>query len=117
MPDNHTAGCEAESRQMIPAVAERVAELGQLCVHYHVKRLDLFGSAARGAHQPRESDLDFLVEFQPLPLDAYADSYFGLLTALEGLFERHVDLVVGSAIENPYFLQSIEETRIPIYET
>ena len=49
MPDNHTVSCEAESRQMVPAVAERVPELGQLCVHYHVKRLDLFGSAASNA--------------------------------------------------------------------
>ena len=47
----------------------------------------------------------------------YANSYFGLLEDLEKLFGKPVDLVVGSAIENPYFLQSVEETRTLIYET
>ena len=58
-----------------------------------------------------DSDLDFVVEFQPAAFGAYADTYFGLLEALERLFGRQVDLVVGSAIKNPYFLQSVEHTR------
>lgn len=65
---------------------------------------------------PEESDLDFVVEFQPESFSAYADTYFGLLEALGQLFGRSVDLVVGSAIKNPYFLQSVEETRTTIYE-
>ena len=101
---------------MNAAVVERAVELDQLCRRYGVLRLDLFGSAATGRYRPEESDLDFLVEFQPLPADAYADAYFGLLEALEGLFGRPVDLVVGGAIKNPYFRQSVEETRTPVYE-
>ena len=91
---------------MIPAIEERADELRRLCLHYEVRRLDLFGSAATGRDDPEESDLDFLVEFQPAALDAYADAYFGLLEALGRLFGRPVDLVVESAIKNPYFLQS-----------
>ena len=64
----------------------------------------------------RESDLDFVVEFQPAAFEAYADAYFGLLESLERLFGGPVDLVVGSAIRNPYFRQAVEETRTPIYE-
>ena len=60
--------------------------------------------------------MDFVVEFKPAALTAYADTYFGLLEELEQLFERPVDLVVGSAIKNPYFLQSVEETRVNVYE-
>ena len=101
---------------MIPAIEERADELRRLCLHYEVRRLDLFGSAATGRDDPEESDLDFLVEFQPAALDAYADAYFGLLEALGRLFGRPVDLVVGSAIKNPYFLQSVEQTRTPVYE-
>ena len=101
---------------MIPAVAQRAAELEQLCRRYGVLRLDLFGSAATGRYRPEESDLDFVVEFRTLPAAAYADAYFGLLEALEGLFGRPVDLVVGAAIKNPYFRQSVEETRTPVYE-
>ena len=101
---------------MIPVIEQRADELKRLCLQYGVRRLDLFGSAATGPYDPEESDLDFLVEFQPTALDAYADAYFGLLEALGRLFGRPVDLVVESAIKNPYFLQSVERTRTPVYE-
>ncbi len=101
---------------MIPVIEQRADELKRLCLQYGVRRLDLFGSAATGPYDPEESDLDFLVEFQPAALDAYADAYFGLLEALGRLFGRPVDLVVKSAIKNPYFLQSVERTRTPVYE-
>ncbi len=101
---------------MISVVSEQAAELEQLCLRYNVLRLDLFGSAVTSQYRPEESDLDFVVEFQPLPDGAYADTYFGLMEALERLFGKPVDLVVDSAIKNPYFRQSIEETKRPIYE-
>ena len=101
---------------MISVVSEQAGELEQLCLRYSVLRLDLFGSAATSQYQPEKSDLDFVVEFQPLPDGTYADTYFGLLEALERLFGKPVDLVVGSAIKNPYFRQSIEETKRLIYE-
>ena len=101
---------------MISVVSEQAAELERLCLRYSVLRLDLFGSAATSQYRSEESDLDFVVEFQPLPDGAYADTYFGLLEALERLFGKPVDLVVDSAIKNPYFRQSIEETKRPVYE-
>lgn len=101
---------------MISVVGEHAAELKQLCLRYNVLRLDLFGSAATSRYRPEKSDLDFVVEFQPLPDGAYADTYFGLLEAMERLFGKPVDLVVDSAIKNPYFRQSIEETKRPVYE-
>ena len=100
---------------MVPIVENRVAELEQLCVRYNVSRLDLFGSAVTGEHRPGVSDLDFLVEFLPEAFRAYADAYFGLLEALESLFGHPVDLVVDSAIKNPFFRQRVEETRTPLY--
>jgi predicted nucleotidyltransferase len=102
--------------EMIPLIDERREEIERLCVRYGVRRLELFGSAAGGSFDPDRSDLDFLVEFQDLPLDRYADSYFGLLFALEDLFGRHVDLVMTSAIRNPYFLAEIEASRTVLYE-
>ncbi len=102
---------------MIPLVEERADELKHLCLTYGVRRLDLFGSATTGLYDPEESDFDFLVEFQPVALNAYADAYFGLLEGLSKLFGRPVDLVVTSAIKNPYFLQSVEQTRTSVYET
>ena len=101
---------------MIRVIEKHTAELDELCHRYRVRRLELFGSTATFRDQTETSDLDFLVEFQPLPAGAYADTYFGLLDALKRLFGRPVDLVVGSAIQNPYFRQSVEETKTQIYE-
>ena len=98
---------------MIRAIEEWADELKRICLVYRVRRLDLFGSASTGRYDPGRSDLDFLVEFQPSALDAYSDTYFGLLEALVQLFGRPVDLVVESAIRNPYFLQSVEQTSVP----
>jgi uncharacterized protein len=100
---------------MSPEIAQRKAEITQLCRHFHVHQLDLFGSAANGRDRAGESDLDFLVEFESLPVGGYADAYFGLLESLELLFGRPVDLVVNSAIKNPYFRQAIEPTRVLLY--
>ena len=101
---------------MPAAIAQHAEDLAQLCAKYNVARLEVFGSAVSGAYRPTHSDLDFLVEFRPLQPGAYADSYFGLLAALERLFGRPVDLVVAKAIKNPYFLESVNQTRTLVYE-
>ncbi len=86
-----------------------------LCLQYHVRRLDLFGSAAGGGFNPAASDLDFLVEFDTAEGLNRADQYFGFLEALETLFGCAVDLVQRSAIRNPYFAQQIQATRVLLY--
>ena len=100
---------------MTSPVAKRTDELHRLCIRYRVLRLGLFGSAASADNFADASDLDFIVEFQPIPIAEYADAYFGLLESLQLLFGRPIDLVVESAIENPYFRESVEETRTPLY--
>ena len=96
-------------------VAERLEEVEQLCREYRVRRLDLFGSAARGGFDAENSDLDFLVDLGPLTPSEYHRAYFDLLDALRDLFGRPVDLVEDSAIKNPYFRESVEETRELLY--
>lgn len=96
----------------MPEILQRQPEIQELCRRYGVHRLELFGSASTGNYRP-DSDLDFLVEFEPLP--NYADRYFGLLESLEQLFSRHVDLVVTNAIKNPYFQESVEKTKALLY--
>jgi len=38
-----------------------------------------------------------------------------MLASLEQLLGRPVDLVVASAIKNPYFRQSVEQTKALLY--
>jgi len=100
---------------MISLVEEKRAELGRLCAQYHVRRLELFGSAADERFDPERSDLDFLVEFEDLAWNEYAQHYFGLADALADLFARPVDLVMLAAVDNPYFLEEIESSRRLLY--
>jgi hypothetical protein len=106
---------ETEPAGDLPISAAHQSELVKLCQEFHVRRLELFGSALSGVFDSKRSDLDFLVEFGPLPAGAYADAFLGFKEAAEKLFGRPVDLVVRSAIRNPYFLESIERGKALLY--
>jgi predicted nucleotidyltransferase len=80
------------------------------CARFHVRRLALFGSAARSPDsEPR--DYDLLVEFQTMTPVQHAESYFGLL---EELLEAPVDLVEPDAIRNPFFRHAVEGTQVTL---
>jgi hypothetical protein len=96
-------------------IDEKREQIAAICREYHVCRLALFGSALRDDFDPSRSDLDFVVEFEPLPAGTYANTYFGLIEALERLFQRHVDLVEAGSIRNPYFQREIEAQQVPLY--
>jgi uncharacterized protein len=90
-------------------------DLARLCRQFRVRRLELFGSATRDDFDTATSDFDFLVEFEEMPPAEYGDAYFGLLAAPETLLRRPVDLVVLSAVQNPYLRESIEQSRMVLY--
>jgi len=103
---------------MIDEVAKHREALRALCRNNHVRRLELFGSAARGDFDPERSDFDFLVEFasdgeRPASLKAY----FDFKSSLEALLGRPVDLVEYGSLRNPYLKASIDLSREPVFET
>lgn len=100
---------------MEAVIEDHRKEIADLCRRFQVRRLDLFGSASRGAFDPSRSDVDLLVEFNPAQGLKALDQYFGLKEALEALLNRPVDLVVESAVKNPYIRKSIEESRESLY--
>lgn len=100
---------------MTRLVEEKRDDIGRLCRRYAVRRLELFGSATGEDFDSETSDLDFLVEFQPLKPGEYADAYFGLLEGLQQLFGRPVDLVMPRAVKNPYFLEAMNQSRTLLY--
>ena len=101
---------------MISLIEQNRDALTGLCRQFRVERLELFGSAAKGAFQPDTSDLDFLVTFAEAQPGTYADRYLGLLLALQRLFQREVDLVTERSIRNPYFRKAVEATRQLVYD-
>lgn len=100
---------------MIDLIEQHRVELTELCRQHRVKTLEVFGSAASGDFDPEQSDLDFLVEFQPVERGQHSKAYFGLLFGLEDLFQRKIDLVETPAIRNPYFLKTVNQQRTVLY--
>jgi predicted nucleotidyltransferase len=86
------------------------AEIAAICLRHQVKELSLFGSAARGEMRP-DSDIDFLVDFQP-------DARPGLLGVsammreLTALLGRRVDLAVKPALKPLIRHRVLAEARL-----
>ena len=99
---------------MASVLTPHVTEIPELCRRYGVARLELFGSATTDAFDPERSDLDFLVDFDESPANLF-HRYFGLKESLEALYERRIDLVMITALQNPYFIASVNKTRQVVY--
>lgn len=96
-------------------VSDHLEAISLLCQRFHVKRLELFGSRARGDATSSESDFDFLVEFEDRGWNGSSDHYFGLLFGLEDLLRAKVDLVELKAVTNPFFLELASRDRKQLY--
>jgi predicted nucleotidyltransferase len=91
-------------------------DLPDLCRRFHVRRLDLFGSAARGTDfDAARSDLDLLVDYEPAHSPPALADFLALRDALTALFGRQVDLAMEGAIRNPYLRAGIAAARVPLH--
>lgn len=88
--------------------------LSEACRRHHVSRLDAFGSVVRGDFSP-ESDIDLLVEFGPVEASGFDHPYWALGEELEAILGRRIDLVMVSAVTNPYLAHELEATRVSLY--
>lgn len=101
---------------MHESLAKRRDDIAELCRRFGVRRLEAFGSAARGADfDPATSDVDFLVKFEPRSGLSAFRQYFDFAEAIQNLLGRRVDLVSGE-IRNPYVLASVNEDKELIFE-
>jgi len=101
---------------VVAFLREHHDSLARICRRCRVARLELFGSAARGeSFDAGRSDLDFLVEFEPLAPGEMFDAFFDLREALEREFGRKIDLLLARSLQNPYLLESINRNRVTLY--
>lgn len=94
-------------------IAEITKIAASACKEFQVKRLDLFGSFARGAEN-FGSDIDLLVEFENPDLQP-SRRFFGLLHYLEDAFGCEVDLLTVNSLRNPLFRTKVLTERVNIY--
>ena len=70
---------------MLDLIEQHRGQISAVCNRFQVKRLELFGSAARGDFDPTRSDLDFFVEFISYESPTIVEQWFGLQEALQKL--------------------------------
>ena len=91
-----------------------VADVTKLAQQYHIRRLMLFGSAARGELTPT-SDIDLLVEFEAGKVPSLG-TMIDIQDAFSVLFGgRKVDLATPAILNNPYRRRSIEKDMEVLY--
>ncbi len=98
-------------------IAGKKEEIAAICRRHRVKRLEVFGSAARGTDfDPDNSDVDFLVEFNSEKKPVTLERYLGMIDDLSSAMSREVDLVEEKWIRNPYLKEAINEEREVVFE-
>jgi predicted nucleotidyltransferase len=65
--------------------------------------------------KPDRSDIDFLVDFGPMPPFDKPDAYFGLLDELHTILGTEVDLVMVGALKNRYIRDDVNWTKQQLY--
>jgi predicted nucleotidyltransferase len=94
---------------MNPNVELDLEEIAAFCRKWRIRELSIFGSALRADFGP-DSDLDFLVSFEPgAGLDLF--DLIAMKDELESHYGRPVDIVEQEAIRNPWRRREILGTR------
>ncbi len=103
---------------MVSLIKNRLPQIIDTCKTMQLKSLYLIGSASRENDFTPESDIDFLFSMisgdDGLPISNY--DYFDFKFKLEEITSRKVDLVPDANFRNKYFLKSILEDKVKIYE-
>lgn len=100
---------------MVAILDSKLEDITAMCRRYGVMHLYAFGSALRDDFLPGESDVDLLVEFEPMDPFDLVDVYFGMLNELRDLLGTEVDLVMSDAIKNRYIVAEVERTKQVLY--
>ncbi|KAF0235527.1 MAG: hypothetical protein FD181_3462 [Prolixibacteraceae bacterium] len=87
----------------------------ELCEKHEVKELYLFGSVLTEKFN-ESSDVDMLIQFNPIDLTKYFDNYMDLKEQLADILKRPVDLVENQAIKNPIFRKIVDREKKLLYE-
>ncbi|HOE10893.1 MAG TPA: nucleotidyltransferase family protein [bacterium] len=98
---------------MNPQVQIDPDALAEFCRKWRIRELSIFGSALRDDFGP-ESDLDFLVSFEPGAKWSLLD-IVDMKDELEARYGRPVDLIEKEALRNPWRKREILGTRKVIY--
>lgn len=100
-----------------PYIQSYLPELHSLFQKYNIEKAFLFGSSATGNFHPDKSDIDLMVSFsKELSVTEKGQGFLDLYDDLNQLFKRKVDLLTDQPIRNIFLRNSIEKSKILIYD-
>ena len=99
---------------MNPILVQNLDELKMICKKHQVKQLYAFGSVCTDKFN-EESDINFIIAFNQRFFNGYVDNFLSLEAELSGLFQRKVDLVEESTLQNPYFIKVANQSKKLVY--
>ena len=97
-------------------ILKQKEQFGNLCQNHKVKYLYAFGSSITEKFDAQKSDIDLIVEVDEIDPLKKGDYLLSLWDNFETFFHRKVDLLTESSVKNPYLKNSIESTKILIYD-
>jgi hypothetical protein len=101
---------------MIELIRANQEKVTAVCRRFGVERLEVFGSAARGDFRPGESDIDFIVEFEPSARrTGILDRYLAVAEELERILNTGVELITPGSLHNPHFCRAVEKCKEQVY--
>lgn len=89
-------------------------QIQKLCANHQVRTLYSFGSV-NTTRFSKDSDVDFMVDFETNDPLEYTDNYFDLKFELEKMLKRPIDLLESKAIKNPFLRENIDKSKILVY--
>lgn len=92
------------------------AEFLSLCETYNVKNLYAFGSSVTAKFREESSDIDLLIDIDNDDPIERGENLMAIWDKLEQFFQRKVDLLTNTSIRNPVLRNSIDATKVLIYD-
>lgn len=97
-------------------ISKHIKELRLICEVHHVESLYAFGSSVSDQFNADSSDIDFLVTMDIENPIERGEKLMSFWEQLEKLFKKNIDLLTPSSLKNPVLKNSIDKTKVLIYD-
>ncbi len=87
-----------------------------VCQTHNVRRMYAFGSSVTGKFDERSSDIDLLIELDVDDPIERGEQLVSLWNQLEQLFQKKIDLLTPSSVQNPFLKKNINSSKVLIYD-
>lgn len=97
-------------------IEDKRNDIIEVCKLLQVDKMYAFGSVVTQQFND-DSDIDILISFSnKLSIEQYTNNYFKLHYKLREIFNRDIDIITERSLSNPYFIESINENKVLLYE-